>query len=264
MSTVEQNIKRWKENYKWTDAGEEWSSEWGGSSTQWFGTILPRIYPFLPTGTILEIAPGYGRWTNYLKNYCEQLMIVDVAENCIEACRHRFAAESKITCHVNDGKSLAMVPDNSVDFVFSFDSLVHAESDVIEAYLNQLAKKLKPTGFGFIHHSNIGSYPGHFSIAKRFPHSVTKRLTRLGILDTPHWRASSMTALSFERYCDRAGLQCVSQELVNWASKRLIDCLSVFTPKANGHQRSNVVIENPDFMTEAKKLRRLSNALGHG
>ena len=99
MSTLEQNIKRWKENYNWSDAGEEWSSEWGGSSAQWFGAILPRIYPFLPTGTILEIAPGYGRWTNYLKNYCEQLTIVDLAENCIEACQHRFAAESKITYH---------------------------------------------------------------------------------------------------------------------------------------------------------------------
>ena len=32
--------------------------------SQWFGLIFPRIHAFLPTGTILEIAPGFGRWTN--------------------------------------------------------------------------------------------------------------------------------------------------------------------------------------------------------
>jgi ubiquinone/menaquinone biosynthesis C-methylase UbiE len=263
MSTVEQNLKRWKENYNWKNAGEEWSSEWGGSNAQWFGAIMPRIYPFLPSGTILEIAPGYGRWTNYLKNYCERLIIVDLAENCIQACQARFASESKITYHVNDGKSLEMVPDNSIDFVFSYDSLVHAEADVIQAYLRQLAKKLKPDGIGFIHHSNIGSYHPHFSISKRLPLSITKRLIRLSILDDSHWRAFSMTAPLFERYCDQAGLQCVSQELVNWATKRLIDCFSVFTPKVNAQLRSNVVTENTDFMKEAKKLRRLSYAYGN-
>ena len=35
------------------------------------------------------------------------------------------------------------VADNSVDFVFSFDSLVDPDRDVIESYLRELAKKLK-------------------------------------------------------------------------------------------------------------------------
>jgi len=169
MATIEQNLQRWKVNYQWSDAGEEWSSDWGGSKAQWYGAILPRIHPYLPTGTILEIAPGYGRWTDHLKNHCEKLIIVDLAENCIEACQQRFASEPKITCHVNDGKSLAMVPDNSIDFVFSFDSLVHAEADVIQSYLNQLATKLKPTGFGFLHHSNLGAYSRSFSLEQKFP-----------------------------------------------------------------------------------------------
>ena len=30
---------------------------------------------FVPTGTILEIAPGFGRWTTYLKKYCETLSL---------------------------------------------------------------------------------------------------------------------------------------------------------------------------------------------
>lgn len=50
--------------YDWKDSGEEWSAPWGNSAAQWFGTILPRTSQCLPAGTILEIAPGFGRWTN--------------------------------------------------------------------------------------------------------------------------------------------------------------------------------------------------------
>jgi hypothetical protein len=65
------NRQHWKQDYDWPKQGEEWSSVWGGSEAQWFATILPRIHAFVPTGTILEIAPGFGRWTTYLKKYCE-------------------------------------------------------------------------------------------------------------------------------------------------------------------------------------------------
>src|SRR5438876_1112599 len=84
--------------YDWKDAGEEWSTPWGTSSAQWSGAILPRIRDCLPTDTILEIAPGYGRWTQYLKDYCRELSIVDRIDECIAACGHRFAANSHVVC----------------------------------------------------------------------------------------------------------------------------------------------------------------------
>ncbi|PYK22666.1 MAG: hypothetical protein DME59_19510, partial [Verrucomicrobia bacterium] len=135
--------------YDWREAGEEWSAPWGSSSAQWTGTIFPRIRDCLPVGTILEIAPGFGRWTYYLKDYCEQLWIVDRSTECIEACLRRFAAESRVRCYLNDGRSLSMIPDDSVDFIFSFDSFVHTNRDVVEAYLRELGTKLKIGGKGF-------------------------------------------------------------------------------------------------------------------
>ena len=51
-----------------------------------------------------------------------------------------------------------MIPDGSVDFVFSFDSFVHPDREIVEAYLRQLGAKLKIGGKGFIHHSNFGEY----------------------------------------------------------------------------------------------------------
>jgi SAM-dependent methyltransferase len=228
---------------------------------QWCRTILPRIQAFVPAASILEIAPGYGRWTEKLKGLCQRLTVVDLSEKCIEACQARFQSDTHITYHVNDGKSLAMVPDRSVDFVFSFDSLVHAERDVLEAYLSQIAGKLTPDGVGFLHHSNAGEYAAYFTLVGRLP-DPGGLIDRTGIIERNRcWRALSVTADWFAEVADGVGLQCLTQELINWRSRRLIDCLSVFTLKTSRRARPNRRLRNKHFMAEAKESKRLASRL---
>jgi hypothetical protein len=258
VPTVDQNRNVWDIDYAWPEHGDEWSKDWGGAEAQWFETLLPRIHPFLPTGTILEIAPGHGRWTQFLKDYCSELVIVDLGAHCIEACKRRFAACSHITYHVNDGHSLGVVPDRSIDFVFSFDSLVHAEADVIGSYLNDLARKLTPNGGGFIHHSHIGAYRRAFSLMNRMPRHLRSRLERKGLLPHDHWRAHSMTAQRFEELCASAGLVCIGQELVNWNGRILIDAFSMFTFSNSIWARPNRVFKNAGFMQAADYGRQLA------
>jgi 2-polyprenyl-3-methyl-5-hydroxy-6-metoxy-1,4-benzoquinol methylase len=257
MPTIEENQQTWDGSYEWEQQGDEWSSSWGGAEAQWVGAILPRIHALMPTGTILEIAPGFGRWTNYLRNYCDRLTVVDLSEKCIKACQQRFANDSHIEYHVNDGKSLAMIPDNSIDFVFSFDSLVHAEADVLETYLAQLATKLKPNGVGFIHHSNLGQYQPALSLIEQIPSEMRAEIVNKVLLEPTRWRAGSMTARLFVNYCDRVGLKCIGQELVNWENEGLlIDSFSLFTPKNSIWSRNNHVIENLEFMQEAAATKK--------
>ena len=240
--------------YDWKDAGEEWSEPWGNSAAQWSSTILPRIRDCLPTGTILEIAPGFGRWTHYLKDHCQELWAVDASTECVEACRRRFAAESRVRCFLNDGRSLSMIPDASVDFVFSFDSFVHLRRDLVEAYLSELGRTLKVGGKGFIHHSNLGAYAE--SLSERVPHPIRKLLRKIKILDWEHHRNPTMSADVFRSTCARTGLHCVSQELINWRGRRLIDCLSFFVRSDSALQNPTKIIRNPDFMREAARTRR--------
>jgi hypothetical protein len=87
-----------------------------------------------------------------LKDHCDNLWLVEKADQCFEACCRRFGNEPRIKIYHNDGHSLSMLPDNSVDFVFSFDSLVHDRRGFIESYLHQLGSKLKVGGKGFFHH----------------------------------------------------------------------------------------------------------------
>jgi SAM-dependent methyltransferase len=240
--------------YDWKEAGEEWSQPWGSSAAQWTGTIFPRISECLPTGAILEIAPGFGRWTHYLKDYCDELWAVDKSSKCIEACQERFASDPRVRCVLNDGLSLSMIPDSSVDFVFSFDSFVHPHREVVEAYLRQLGTKLKIGGRGFIHHSNFGEYVD--SPRERLPDALAKPLIKAKILDWAHHRNPSMTAETFRVLCAQNGLHCVRQELVNWRGRRLIDCLSFFVRMDSAPKDAAKIIRNPNFMREAARIRR--------
>jgi hypothetical protein len=171
----------------------------------------------------------------------DRLLGVDISSRCIEFCERRFAGSAACEFYVNDGKSLESVADGSVDFAFSFDSLVHAEADVLRSYLEQLAQKLKPNGAGFIHHSNCGEYASQVLD---------------GTVCNRHGRALSLTAPGFAGYCSRSGLCCISQEIVNWGQDELIDCFSTFVPAGSKWSRDPIVFRNPEFMAEADLIRR--------
>ncbi len=236
MPTIEENLNQWT-NYDWNSGGDEWSEVWGGTQNVWDGSLFPRVKNHLPAGTILEIAPGFGRVTQYLKDLCDSLIVVDLTERCIEACKARFADETHISYQVNDGKSLPGVEDNSIDFAISFDSLVHVEYEVIEGYLREMGRILKPNGTGFFHHSNVAA----------FMDPSTSELT----IENPHWRGSSVSAENFRATCERFGISCVKQEIVNWGGVNLTDCFSLFTRVGSKFDRTTEIIENPRFMDEA-------------
>ena len=245
MATIEENLQHWNEDHEWLSDVDEWSKPWGGATSQWFGTLLPRVRSYVPAPTILEIAPGFGRWTQFLRPLCTRLIVVDLSPRCIEACRKRFAACSGIEYHVNDGRSLDAVPDGSIDFAFSFDSLVHVESDVLIGYFAQLSLKLTANGVAFIHHSNLREYVDPES-GQLVPGVENK-----------HWRALSVSAAIVREACANYGLSCVSQEIVNWG-KHMTDAITVVAMPRSVWARDCVVMKNPAFMREAGYLASLA------
>ncbi|MAV34165.1 MAG: hypothetical protein CMJ59_01785 [Planctomycetaceae bacterium] len=253
MQTVQWNRRWWSERYHWSDAGDQWSEPWGDPERQWWGCLWPRICSFLPTEQILEIGPGFGRWTQFLLPQCERLTAVDLTERCVTACRRRFDGK-RFACHQNDGRSLDMIPDSSIDLAFSFDSLVHVESDVIATYLHQLSAKLTPNGVGILHHSNLGAYRRQFWFRKvPLVRSLVKR--HRGDSCQTHGRTFSVTAARFDQLADETGLKCISQELINWKSELLTDCISIFTPTGSAWSTANRLRQNPHFMAEAAAIR---------
>lgn len=127
-------------DHDWSSAGDEWSVGYGGTGAMWAWTILPRIAALLSSEHILD----------------------------------------HVEFHLNDGTSLAMIEDDSIDVVLSWDSLIHVEDDVLSGYLTQLATRLRPGGVGFFHHSNLAEY--------------RRRGSRRLSIANEHWRATSVSA----------------------------------------------------------------------
>ena len=264
MPGVLENQRKWSD-HNWEHRGHRWSP--GGTSAgtemMWWRTMRPRLLRWLPTGTVLEIAPGYGRWTPYLLRESQRLVGVDLTQRCIDVCRCQFD-HARAEFHVNDGASLPMVPSASIDFAFSFDSLVHVERPQIESYLRELARTLRPGGAAFLHHSNLGAYTAGSGNAVA------------AYVGERHWRAPSMSARIFRQACAGAGLVCVSQEIINRIGRdaqvdryhlpgrhiALTDCLSlcVRPPVQSGaHTR---VLPNRGFVEEWRELIALTALYG--
>ena len=248
MPTIEENQTIWDGEYNWNEAGNEWSAHWGGTVMQWFGTLLPRIHRFVPAPVILEIAPGFGRWSQFLARLCDELILVDLSAECAEACQQRFARLPHVASHQNDGRTLPMVEDARIDFAFSFDSLVHADEHALGSYVAELARVLRPGGRGFVHHSNAGEY---------------SRDDLVGLCEDLHFRDFTMSAEKMRGFIADHGLVCVSQEIIPWGTERaLLDTLTVVAKPGPDHDVSNSVpriLRNHLFMREAEQWLELSH-----
>jgi ubiquinone/menaquinone biosynthesis C-methylase UbiE len=142
----------WNDNEHWIDHEQKWAGNYGSTENIWNKVIFDKIKNFR-NKRILEIAPGYGRMTQFLSILASNLQIVDLNENCIEYTKSKLGHHVN-SYFVNDGKSLP-VGDNSQDLVFSYDSFVHMHQNVIEDYIKEIYRVLSSGGQGFIHHSDL-------------------------------------------------------------------------------------------------------------
>lgn len=135
----------------WQAARQEWQRpalygiEWGDPDA-----VPPLAYfrrrfitPYVRAGrTGLEIGPGGGRWTRYLLGF-DTLYAVDVHQELLDELRRTIAARNVVTIR-NSGTDFPGVPDGSVDYVLSFGVFVHLDRPLIEDYLANLGRILRP------------------------------------------------------------------------------------------------------------------------
>lgn len=233
------NKTTWGSTYAWHDSGEEWSTAWGGSEAQWFGAIFPRLHRFLPARRILEIAPGFGRWTKYLIPACDEFVGIDLSTKCVDACRDRFASAKHAQFFANDGHSLAAAKNESFDLIFSFDSLVHAEVDVLTSYIPQVLRKLALGGVAFLHHSNLLAYGNKIGMQ--------------------HGRAQTVSGDTVAELIKRGDGTILIQEVVNWGGEHLIDCFTLFACRDSYPAAKAVRLQNPVFMGEATIIQHFQS-----
>jgi ubiquinone/menaquinone biosynthesis C-methylase UbiE len=143
--------RQWNDESMWTDGGHEWSKSFGTTENLWNKYIFDDIKEFRGK-KILEIAPGHGRITQFLSILASELLVVDLNETCIKKTKEKLE-HHVLGYFVNNGNDLPQIRDNSQDLVFSFDSFVHIHKNVIDDYIGEIYRVLKPGGKSFIHHS---------------------------------------------------------------------------------------------------------------
>lgn len=232
MENLDWSRASWETTYDWSTGGEEWSECWGGSEPQWFGALYPRLHRLLPANTILEIAPGFGRWTQFLLPLCRRYQGVDISQTCVDACKNRFSQVKHARFARNDGRTLAGIEDGTCDLVFSFDSLVHSDLDVLESYFPEILRVLSPDGVAFIHHSNLAA---------------------LGDTTRVQDRSTTVSAANAAAAIAAAGGSVVIQETVDWGVDQLVDCITLFCRRRDGLKPR--MIENHRFMNEASTIK---------
>ena len=110
-NSVAENLNLWNQEHAWLEHGDEWKGQadsCGVPYPEWKASVVDRlITPYAkPGSTILELAPGHGRWTEALSSLAGRLILVDLSPGCIEECRRRFEGRDRLETYVNDGRSL--------------------------------------------------------------------------------------------------------------------------------------------------------------
>lgn len=181
---------------------------------QWDQVIYPLIRE-LDFTTVLDLACGHGRNTEFLRQHSREIHLVDINASCIAACRERFGDEkdgTRFHYHVTDGNNLRMLPEASLSLVYTWDSMVHFDKLIVRDYVQEIARVLQPGGSAFLHHSNYGAVAPHSDWASN-----------------PGTR-SDMSAVLMQDYAAAAGLTVLRQELQGraegWGIDEL-DCASI-------------------------------------
>jgi ubiquinone/menaquinone biosynthesis C-methylase UbiE len=104
----------------------------------------------LPCGPALDFGCGVGRLSRALALHFHEVVGIDIAPSMI-AYAKQYNPGPKFRFLVNNRPDLAIVPDASIDFIYSSLVLQHIAPDTVKRYLAEFYRVLRPEGVMSIH-----------------------------------------------------------------------------------------------------------------
>jgi ubiquinone/menaquinone biosynthesis C-methylase UbiE len=204
---VAANLKLWDQEHKWKLDGDEWAGQaelCGVPYPVWKDSLVDNlIRPHVtPVAQVIEIAPGHGRWSEYIIPTSGFVTLVDLSPNCLQFCRKKFAHCDNVDYYLTTGSSLPKYCDQNIDFIWSYDSFVHMAPAIIHAYLRGFTRVLRAGGVAVIHHANIENLNSHVQD------------------DHPGWR-SAVNAEMIRDFATELGL-AVSAQFIYWDKSKTL------------------------------------------
>lgn len=206
MSDLEKSVRQigaaWKQSVYYEQAETFTHVFWGEH------TIFRRLFGKLDLAAVLELACGHGRHAERIAEQCGHLHLMDIHAENIDFCRARLSRFSNIAYHLNNGFDYQPIATGSLTAIFCYDAMVHFSPDLVQSYLADTARVLKPGGKALFHHSN---YP-----APRDRHYG----------QNPHAR-NHMTRELFQTCATAAGLSVEESVVIPWGLDPDLDCVTL-------------------------------------
>jgi len=94
----------------------------------------------------LEIGCGVGRMLRAARKRFGKVIGTDISANAINKAKNLIGEDKQTDLIVTSGVDLGQIPDQSLDFIWSFASLTSMPTHVIAGYLAEARRVLKPNG----------------------------------------------------------------------------------------------------------------------
>lgn len=192
------HARAWAENPYYEEA-ENWLKVFWDE-----GRPALELFRRLDLTAVAELACGHGRHAEQIVDRAGLLVVVDVHASNVDFCRARLAQHENVDFVVNNGYDFQPLSADLLTAIFCYDAMVHFPGDVVESYLRDTSRVLRPGGLALYHHSNIDA-----------PYGVN-----------PHSR-NRMTREEFGRLSQAAGLEVVESRLLTWGGVPELDCLTL-------------------------------------
>lgn len=171
---------------------------------------------------VLDFACGRGRMTNIVKDMCKEIICCDSSEEALAFCKNRFEKDNNVLYNISQSDGIHL-ENESIDFIYSWDAMVHFSYKALDFYVNEFYRLLKKGGHAFIHHSNlVNSEP----FEKDRESGIWDGENKSDIWNENVGGRSNISKEDFAFIATKHGFEIISQETIDWSAKNL-DCISI-------------------------------------
>jgi ubiquinone/menaquinone biosynthesis C-methylase UbiE len=147
---------KWTEFYLKSDNKDNFSFGWGkidkyNKGLGDYRVVLKKIISMSKSfDSIVEIGCLDGKWSEVLVEHFDEVHLMDLNDKLLPILQKKFG--NKFTFHTTNGNELKSLDDDSIELIFSMDSLVRVPNkEYILDYLNEFKRVLKKQGEVYVH-----------------------------------------------------------------------------------------------------------------